>query len=177
MLSYGLTVLVAVPAIVAVAHRRIRPPLVAGVSACAVIVAFAAAGFWWFDGLRASLVEYQASVARFRPQSYFVLGNLGAFAIALGPATAVALARLRDRRTWLLVAGAMVAVAVADLSDLSKAEVERIWLPFAPWILLAGWVLAEPELPRPFSPAAPRFWLALTLGTGLAVQLFLRTAR
>jgi len=175
LLSYGLTVLALVPGIVAVAHRRVRPPLVAAVATTAVILALAAAGFWWFAGLRATLVEYRASVARFRPQSYFWLGNLGAFAVVLGPAAAVALARLRDRRTWLLVAGGIVAVAVADISGLSKAEVERIWLPFAPWILLAGWALVEPRLPRPFSPAAPRVWLALTLATGLAVQLLLRT--
>jgi hypothetical protein len=176
LLSYGLTVLVVVPAIVAVAHRRVRPLVVAAAGGALVILGLAAAGFWWYAGLRSSLVQYRASVARFRPQSYFWLGDLGAFAIALGPATAVALARLRDRATWLLVAGGLVAVAIADVSGLSRAEVERIWLPLAPWILVAGWVLAEPELPRPFSPAAPRVWLALTLGTGLAVQLLLRTA-
>jgi hypothetical protein len=28
-------------------------------------------------------------------------------------------------------------VVVADLSLMSKAEVERIWLPFVPWLVLA----------------------------------------
>ena len=28
-------------------------------------------------------------------------------------------------------------MVLADLSGMSKAEVERIWLPFLPWILLA----------------------------------------
>src|SRR5206468_2798645 len=139
MLSYGLAVLVVVPLIVAVRYRRVRPLLVAAAGVAIVILAFAGAGFWWFAGLRESLVQYRASVARFRPQSYFWLGDLGAFAIALGPATAVALARLRERGTWLLVAGGLVAVAAADISGFSKAEVERIWLPFAPWILVAGW--------------------------------------
>ena len=27
--------------------------------------------------------------------------------------------------------------AVADLSLMSKAEVERIWLPFVPWLMLS----------------------------------------
>ncbi len=176
MLSYGLAVLAVVPLIVAIDRRRVRPLLVAAAGAVVVPLAFAPAGFWWLAGLRATLAQYRASVARFRPQSYFWLGNLGAFAVALGPATAVALARLRDRATWLLVAGGLIAVAIADASGLSKAEVERIWLPFAPWILVAGWVLADPRLPRPFSPIASRVWLASALGTGLAVQLLLRTA-
>jgi hypothetical protein len=175
MLSYGLAVLGVIPLIVAIRHRRVRPLLIGAVGAAIVILAFAAAGFWWPAGLRATLVQYRASVARFRPQSYFWLGNLGAFAIALGPATAVALTRLRDGQTWLLVAGGLVAVAIADVSGLSKAEVERIWLPFAPWILVAGWALAEARLARPFSPVAPRVWLALTIGTGFAIQLLLRT--
>jgi methylthioxylose transferase len=34
-------------------------------------------------------------------------------------------------------------VLVADLSQMSKAEVERIWLPFVPWVLLACALLPE----------------------------------
>jgi hypothetical protein len=37
----------------------------------------------------------------------------------------------------LLVGAAAVAVVAADLTRMSKAEVERIWLPFVPWLLLA----------------------------------------
>ncbi|MGL5863554.1 MAG: hypothetical protein ACRCY9_20110, partial [Phycicoccus sp.] len=36
-----------------------------------------------------------------------------------------------------LVAAALGTVLVADLSLMSKAEVERIWLPFVPWLLLS----------------------------------------
>jgi methylthioxylose transferase len=174
-LSYGSMLLAVIPLIVAIKYRRVRPVLVAPVGAGMVVAAFAAAGFWWIAGLRASLTEYRASVAGFRPQSYFWLGNLGAFAIALGPATAVGLARLRDRRTWLLVAGGLLAAVAADASGFSKAEVERIWLPFAPWILLAGSALAAPERASPLSSAGSRVWLALTLCSGLGVQLLLRT--
>ena len=34
-------------------------------------------------------------------------------------------------------ARALLAVVLADLSGMSKAEVERIWLPFLPWVMLA----------------------------------------
>ena len=175
MLSYGVLVLAAIPAMVAFEDRRARPLIMAAVGASAVLLAFTAAGFWWASGLRASLVQYRTSVARFRPLSYFWLGDLAAFAIALGPATAAGLATLRDRRTWLLVGGGLLAVAVADASGLSKAEVERIWLPFAPWVLMAGSALAGPNLANPFGSVRSRAWLASTLGAGLAIQLLLRT--
>ena len=35
------------------------------------------------------------------------------------------------------MAAAALAVLLADASRMSKAEVERIWLPFVPWLLLA----------------------------------------
>ena len=44
--------------------------------------------------------------------------------------------------TWLVVA-AGAAVLTADLSRMSKAEVERIWLPFVPWLLLSTALLPE----------------------------------
>ncbi|MFG1603264.1 hypothetical protein [Actinoplanes sp. NPDC049265] len=45
-----------------------------------------------------------------------------------------------DTAAWLLPVAAAVAILAADLSGYSKAEVERIWLPFAVW-LPAGAVL------------------------------------
>jgi hypothetical protein len=107
-------------------------------------------------------VEYAESVARFRPYAYFLVANLAAFALVLGPAGVAGLARLRRRSTWVLVGGALVAVALADLSGMSKAEVERIWLPFVPWVLLA-----TSALPR----GAARGWLGANVGTALALEV------
>ena len=101
-------------------------------------LAFLAAGYWWLDGFAAAREQYLGSVASTRPYGFFLFSDLAAFALALGPAAAVALARLRDRRLWLLVGGGLAAVALADLSGMSKGEVERIWLPFLPWVMLAA---------------------------------------
>jgi hypothetical protein len=60
------------------------------------------------------------------------------------------------------VGGALVAVALADLSGLSKAEVERIWLPLVPWVLLATSSL--PAVRR-------RTWLGVQVAAGLALEL------
>ncbi|MEW1589057.1 hypothetical protein AB0283_26850, partial [Micromonospora vinacea] len=68
--------------------------------------------------------------------------------------------------TVLLPLVAVLAVVAADLSGLSKAEVERIWLPFVVWLLVAA-----AHLP----PAAQRLWLAGQVLTALAVSHLLWT--
>ncbi|MGW4156291.1 hypothetical protein ACWEDF_24370 [Micromonospora chersina] len=68
--------------------------------------------------------------------------------------------------TVLLPAAAALAVTTADLSGMSKAEVERIWLPFVVWLLVAA-----AHLP----PPARRWWLAAQALTALAVNHLLFT--
>ncbi|MDQ1477827.1 MAG: methylthioxylose transferase [Actinomycetota bacterium] len=136
-LSYGLVLLAVVPIAVCVTRRRTRLLAFAALGALPVFIAFGALGFSWFAGLAATRHEYWTGVAAHRPYSYFLVADLALFAIATGPAVAVALTRLRDARVWLLVAAALAVVALADLSGMSKAEVERIWLPFVPWVVLA----------------------------------------
>ena len=166
MLSYGMAALVAVPIVVAVARRRVRPLILAGLGAVAVLAAFLAMGFSWWSGFFATRHEYLIFHTRFRPYGYFLVANLAAFAVALGPAVGRALGTLKDRGVWLLVGGALIAVAAANLSGLSKGEVERIWLPFAPW-MLAGTVNIDRERDR---------WLAGQIGVALLLAVFLRTA-
>ena len=43
----------------------------------------------------------------------------------------------------LLAGAAILVVAAADASGMSKAEVERIWLPFVPWLTLSFVLLPE----------------------------------
>jgi hypothetical protein len=136
-LSYGLVLLALVPLAVAASRRRVRPIIVACGGGLIVVLAFLAAGFWWLDGYDVTRREYSQSVAAVRPYEYFVVGNLAAYALIMGPIAFLAITRLRDKALWPLVGGGLAAVALADLSGLSKAEVERIWLPFLPWILLA----------------------------------------
>ncbi len=152
-LSYGAAPMLLPAAFVVVGSRRIRPVVVGAIGAAVVTVAFAGAGFWWFDGLAATRAQYTTGAGGVRPFWYFAtLGNPGAFLIALGPAIPVALARLRERRLWLVAGGALVGVVLADLSGLSKAEVERIWLPFVPW-LAASSAVFPPDPPAGGSPS------------------------
>jgi rSAM/selenodomain-associated transferase 1 len=163
-LSYGLVLLGLVPLSVAVARRRWRTLAVAALPILAWVGWPLLFGWSWVEASAVTRREYGESLARVRPYGYFVFANPAALLIALGPAVWVALARLRDRRLWVLVGAALVAVAVADLSGLTKGEVERIWLPYMPWITAATGAAFVGSGQR-------RRWLAAGVGWALVVQL------
>jgi hypothetical protein len=162
LLSYGLVLMAIIPLVVCWQRRRARPIVLAIVGALPVFAMFAALGFSWFAGFAATRHAYWSGVASRRPYSYFFFADLALLAVAVGPAIAVALARLRDRTTWLLVASAVAIIAIADVSGMSKAEVERIWLPFVPWLVIAAVAFSrrDPRDPREPLPAVHK-WLAL----------------
>jgi hypothetical protein len=143
-----------------------RALALAGGGAAAVFAAFTLAGFSWFDGYEKVRVIYAASIAAARPYPYFVWANLAALVVAIGPAGVAGLRRIATRPAgpYLVVTAAVVAMLVADLSGMSKAEVERIWLPFAVWTSLSC-----AELPR------PRRWLAAQAVLALLVNHLLLT--
>ena len=135
--SYGAVLLTLPVAAIAWHQRRWRPMIVAALVAVGIVVTLAGWGFWWFEGLFATMHEYQ-SLGVERPYEFALFANLGAWALALGPATAAGLAALRHRPTWVVVGGGLSAALVADLSGLSELEVERIWLPFTLLVLPAA---------------------------------------
>ena len=173
VLSYGLVLVAAVPVVVAIAARRARPVALAALGAAAVLAVFAGFGFWWLAGLLATKHQYDILDLQ-RPYRYFVVNNLSAWALALGPATAVALTRLRDRRLWLLVGGGAAAALAADVTGLSEGEVERIWLPFTIWVLLAGAALVggPPDAPR---WRAAQGWLAVQAASAIVLVALVTT--
>jgi hypothetical protein len=170
LLTYGAVPVVAIAAVAAgvlapTGHRaRLLAAAAAGLAG--VLVLAAVAGFWWPAGLSATEGRYWAGVGAVRPALYTtVAGNPAALALAVGPAVAVGLVaaarRLHRRpRTDLLPLLALAAVVVADLSQMSRGEVERIWLPFVPWLALAV-------------PGDRRGLLGLQVGAALALQAVL----
>jgi hypothetical protein len=152
MLSYGLPLLGLLAVAVLVAARSWRPLVPAALAAAAVVGAFAVAGFAWWEALPVLRERYWDGVASNRPPAYWMWGNLAALLFCTGPLSAAGvahtLARVRDavldpgRRAVTLLVGAGVAmVLAADASQMSRAEVERIWLPFVPWLLVSCAVL------------------------------------
>ncbi|HET6167359.1 MAG TPA: hypothetical protein VFE07_11075 [Marmoricola sp.] len=153
MLSYGLPLLGILAIVVLHLGRSWRPLLPTAAAAAAVVGTYAALGFNWFAAVHALHGRYWDGVARVRPPAYWMWGNLAALVCSAGPllgaGLAVAWSRRRELRgsptriVLLLTAAAAATVVVADASQMSRAEVERIWLPFVPWLLLACALLPE----------------------------------
>jgi methylthioxylose transferase len=174
-LSYGLVAFALVPLTVIVLARSPRALMLAVVAAAVVVAGFALAGFWWLDGYHLVVWRYDQDVGRTRPDDYWVWANLAALVLSTGPVVAAGLRRAVLRgavalklRTFdwrlavpaLACAAALVVVA-ADASGLSKAETERIWLPFAVW--LAASTALIPARHR-------RWWLAAQVMVALVVR-------
>ncbi|TIC80698.1 hypothetical protein E8D34_18560 [Nocardioides sp. GY 10113] len=168
MLSYGLVLFAAVAVTVLVAARSWRPLLPCAAAAGAVVLGFAVAGFAWWEAFPVLRERYWDGIAADRPASYWLWANLALLVTTAGPAVAAGLTRLGavERPARWLVLGALAAVLVADLSLMSKAEVERIWLPFVPWLTLS--LAGLPD--RWLRPA-----LALQVATALLVQHLVST--
>ncbi|MDF1605536.1 hypothetical protein [Nocardioides sp. YIM 152315] len=173
MMSYGLPLLGVVAVAVLVAARSWRPlPIAAGV-ALAVVLGFAAGGFAWWDAFPVLRERYWDGIAADRPAAYWLWADLAALLVSAGPLLGAGLARTAaswrraDRVVVLLVAAAGACIVLADLSRMSKAEVERIWLPFVPWLTLSMALL--PERWR-------RWGLVLQLAWALVVQHLLYTS-
>jgi hypothetical protein len=173
-LSYGLVLAGVLPVAVAITARRVTPLVVAGVGVAAVVAAFAAAGFWWLEGYRQVTLRYYqpGEYGLVRPYGYWVWADLACLAVLLGPAGAAGLRRVftsgqpPPRGVPALCAAAALAVLAADLSGLSKAEVERIWLPFAVWLIAATGLLPARQAPG---------WLAAQAALALTVNHLLFT--
>ncbi len=194
-LSYGL-VLLALPAlaIAALFVRRARLLIWAVLGAVAVVAAMTVLGFDWWQGYGLVKQRYYQGLASARPYAYWIWANLAALALCAGPAAAVILRRAvaqagseatvrlhrvpdaarsghptmaRRAPAVLLCLAAVAAIVAADLSGLSKAETERIWLPFAIWLPAAAVLLPRPDR---------RAWLGIQAATALLVNHLVLTA-
>jgi hypothetical protein len=169
-LSYGLVLML--PIVLVAAWRRAPRGLAgAAVGAAAVAAAFTLAGFWWLDGYHLVVERYYQGIASERPYAYWVWANLALIGVCAGPAAAVIARRAvgdtaANRAVRLLPLAALAAMLAADLSGLSKAEVERIWLPFAGWLAAGAALIPPPDR---------RAWLAVQAGTALLVNHLLLT--
>jgi hypothetical protein len=165
-LSYGAVALATLTIALPRSSRTALRLLVAAGAAIAVSLVFYVNGFSWFDGLAATIHRYETGVSSTRPFGFFAFNNLVAFSLVLGPAVLYALVRLRDAKIWWIAGAALASVLVSNLSGLSKGEVERIWLPFAPWLMVAACAIPL---------GLRRRWLAAQAALALGIQLLVRT--
>jgi hypothetical protein len=175
--NYGL-VLMGLPALAVLvsatdfraALRALGP---AALVAVAVAATFAVAGFYWFDGYTLVQQRYWQGIANDRPFQYWWWANLACVVCAIGLGGVAGITRVFDvaalrRRSGfrLLLLAVLAAIACADLSMLSKAEVERIWLPFTIWLTAA---------PALLPVRSHRLWLAINAVGALLVNTVMVT--
>ncbi|WP_432215827.1 hypothetical protein [Streptomyces hygroscopicus] len=185
-LSYGLTLVALIAAAILLLTRTVRPLPLAAAGAAVVAAVFTLAGFSWWEGYHLLVERYYQGAAAVRPYAYWVWGNLACTVLITGLATVAGLRRVfvaaptalrglrpsagplraPSDRLAVLVLAVLLALLVADLSGMSKAETERIWLPFAVWLPAACAVL----------PAARRrTWLTSQAVLALLVNHLLYT--
>jgi len=164
-LNYGLG-LIALPAVAVLISARdvrsaLRAVLPAVLVALVVVGVFASVRFWWFDGYTLVQERYWQGIAANRPFQYWSWANFASVVCAVGLGTVAGVSRafdlspIRQRSgIHLVVLAALLAIVCADLSMLSKAEVERIWLPYTIWLTVAGAFLP---------PRSHRLWLVLNV--------------
>ncbi len=170
MLSYGLPLLALLALAVLVVARSWRPLVPAAAAALAVVLAFAAFGFSWWDALPALHERYWDGVASRRPAAYWIWGNLAALAVSAGPLVGAGLAQLVVRareatqdasvRVVVWLSGAAVAMVLARRRV--PDEPGRGRADLAPVRALApgerGAAARAVAAPRPGGPAGRRHW-------------------
>ncbi|QEU94301.1 hypothetical protein [Streptomyces kanamyceticus] len=191
-LSYGLTLFaILAAAVVFLGSARVRPErprtlrnrnrnrtllpalpfLLAGLTVVPLL--FTLTGFNWWEAYHLLVERYYQGAGGIRPYGYWVWANLACTVLVVGLATAAGLRRAATAvgspatgrsRLALLVLAALLMLLAADLSGMSKAETERIWLPFAMWLLPACAFL---DRPRP--------WLAAQATVALLLNHLLLT--
>lgn len=159
-LSYGLTLLGILALAVLLVARSWKPLPWALAGAVVVTVIFWAAGFAWWEAYPVLHERYYDGIASRRSYGYWVWANIAAWSFTVGLATWAAFPRMIEaarRRASpaadstvvaRLAVAALLTIVVATLSGMSKAEVERIWMPFTLWVLPVA-MLLPPRWHRP----------------------------
>jgi len=169
--SYANLAVGALAAIVVLRREGLRRALVLSAACALALVAFYGllhllTGFDPIGALRSTEIVYREGVASNRPYAFWVFGSPVAFLVAAGlPLAWFALRALGAGET---VAVALFSVVVVSaVLGFTKAETERIYLFFVPFLCLA----AATTLPRRYLPPV----LGLLAVQAIATELLFKT--
>jgi len=142
MFSWALLAVAAFAALAAWARDGLRAAVVLGAACGVALVALhgllaLAVGWDPIGTVRETEAVYRLGIASVRPYWFWVLGSPVAGFVALGlPIAGYALRALWVRRPAAVALA--VVVLVASVAGFTKAEVERIWMPFVPLACVAA---------------------------------------
>jgi hypothetical protein len=142
LFAWSLMAVGAWAALLAWRRHGLRDMLMLGLLCAAVLVAFQAAlaaltGFDPLGTLRATADVYRLGIASQRPYWFWLPGSPTAFLLMLGLPTAWLALRALARADDAAVA-IFAVLAIAAVAGFTKAEVERIWLFFVPFVCVAA---------------------------------------
>ena len=148
-LSYGLPLLgvLALAAVWLTRCWKVLPWALGGALVVAAI--FTVAGFSWWEAYPILVDRYYDGIASKRAYGYWVWADIAAWTFTAGLAVWAAFpsipaaVRRRDPLA-ILASAALLSIVIATLTGMSKAEVERIWLPFTLWIVALPALLPRP---------------------------------
>lgn len=172
LLSYSAAWLAAT--LLATYFLRRRPLLIvlSGIGALVPLGLARLAGFDWADGLTAAQTDFSVRVGPERSWLLWLPLALLILAMACGPALWSSLRKVRNTPGWPFLVGAGMGVGFALVSGLSRGEVERSWLPFFPWLLVAA---VAPEVPGGPLPRTPVLLAGLAAAAAVVLQAVLAT--
>jgi hypothetical protein len=149
LFAWSLLAVGAYAAILVLARDGLRPALRLAAVIGATLIGFHAAfalatGFDPLGTLHATSRVYELGIASRRPYAYWLFGSPTAFLLIVGlPVAWLAAKRLATRAPEAIAIAAVLAISA--LAGFTKAETERIWLFYAPFVILA----AAPCVRRP----------------------------
>lgn len=152
-LSYGLPLLGVLAVTILWVGSSWRPLPWALGGALVVVAAFTVAGFSWWEAYPVLRERYYDGIASERSFAYWVWADVAAWTFTVGLAVwaafprALHVARHAPDAAQAVLArlacGGVVTILLATLSGMSKAEVERIWMPFTIWVVALPLLLPE----------------------------------
>ncbi|MBA2348803.1 MAG: hypothetical protein H0V81_10960 [Solirubrobacterales bacterium] len=169
--SWALLAIGAWAALLALVREGWRTALVLAAACGVAVLVFdgvlaLAFGYDPIGTLRATEAYYRNSAASVRPYTFWLFGSPTAFAALLGLPTAAGLL-LAARRRFPAGVALVSVIAIASVAGFTKAETERIWLPFVPLACVAAAEVLRPAQVR---------WIApLMLLQALVVALLFQT--
>ncbi len=154
-------------------RRRPLLNMISGAGALVPLVLAQLAGFVWADGLTIAQADLSERAGPHRSWLLWAFLDLFLIAIACGPAVAASARKIRRTPGWPFLVGAGLAVTFAIGSGLSRGEVERSFLPFFPWLVVAA---VAPEAGTTEPAPTPLLLVGLGAVSAVVIEATLRTA-
>ena len=155
---------------------RRRPALLVLTGAAALVPLFVlqSLGFVWPDGLSVASEDFATRVEPVRSYAAWAPVTVLVLVVAAGPVVVASARAVRRTPGWPFLVAALAATGFALFAGLARGEVERTWLPYFPWLLVAA--VAPPVRGGAEASEVSPVLVGLGATAAVVLQAVLRTA-